>query len=236
MEFPQQVVKYYAGMGGKAEATIIAQKGVKFPAVNAAFANAACAHALDMDDGHRMGGGHPGATIIPAAIACAELCNASSEELINGIVVGYEVWIRVAMAINPSNLMRGFHTTGVVGPFGAAAAAASIMHLNKDQTIGAIGLAGLQGAGLLEVMHDDEAAKVKSISTARAAMAGLFAAVIAKEGARGPVAILEGDDGFLRAMSDKVNLEALTRGLDRFMKSIILTPNSTLLADTLTFQ
>jgi 2-methylcitrate dehydratase PrpD len=213
MEFPQLVVNYMAGMGGKAESTIISKKGEKFPAINAAFANGACAHALDMDDGHRMAGGHPGASIIPAAIASAELCHASSKELISGIVVGYEVWIRIGMAINPSNLLRGFHTTGVVGPFGAAAAAANIMHLNKEQTIGAIGLAGLQGAGLLQVMHDDEAAKVKSISTARGAMAGLFAATIAREGARGPVAVLEGEDGFLRAMADKVNPEMLTRGL-----------------------
>jgi 2-methylcitrate dehydratase PrpD len=117
------------------------------------------------------------------------------------------------MAINPSSLLRGFHTTGTVGPFGAAAAAANIMHLDKEETMGALGLAGLQGSGLLEVMHDDEAAKVKSISTARASMAGMFAVVIAKEGARGPDTILEGEDGFLRAMADNINLELLTSGL-----------------------
>ncbi|MFH1382279.1 MAG: MmgE/PrpD family protein [Chloroflexota bacterium] len=213
MEFPQHVVNYTAGLGGKPEATIIAKRGKKFPALNAAFANGACAHALDMDDGHRLAAGHPGAAVIPAAIACAEQCQASTKDLISGVVVGYEVTIRIASAINPSSLSRGFHTTGTTGPFGAAAAAANIMHLNKDETIGALGLAGLQGAGLLEVMHDDEAAKVKSIHTARAAMAGLFAADIARKGVRGPTAILEGEDGFLRAMADKINPELLTRGL-----------------------
>lgn len=213
MDFPKQVVGYISGIGGTPEATIISKKGQKYPALNAAFANGACAHALDMDDGHRLAGGHPGAVVVPTAIACAEMCGAGTKDLINGIVVGYEVVIRIASAVNPSSLMRGFHTTGTTGPFGAAAACASIMHLDKEQTVGALGMAGLQGAGLLEVMHDDEAAKVKSISTARAAMSGLFAAVITREGARGPATVLEGEDGFMRAMTDKVNTEMLTRGL-----------------------
>ncbi len=213
MEFPQTVVNYVAGLGGKPEATILVKGSEKVPAISAALANGACAHALDMDDGHRYAGGHPGAAVIPAAIACAEMCGASTRELINGIVAGYEVDIRIAMAINPSSLMRGFHITGVVGPFGAAAAAASIMHLSTEETIGALGLAGMQGAGLLAVMHDDEAAKAKSLSPARAAEAGLLAAVLAREGARGPAAILEGEDGFLKAMADKINTEMLTREL-----------------------
>ena len=213
MEFPKQVVNYVAQLDGKPEATIIAQSGKKFPAINAALANGAFAHALDMDDGHRLASSHPGAVVIPAAIAGGELCGASTKDLISSVVVGYEVFIRIAMAINPSSLMRGFHTTGTVGPFGAAAAAANIMHLSTDETIGALGLAGLQGAGLLEVMHDDEAAKVKSLHTAKAAMAGLLSATLAKEGAQGPVAILEGEDGFLRATADEVNLDLLTRDL-----------------------
>jgi len=215
MEFPRYVVNYMTAVGGKPEAAIISNTNRKFPALNAAFANGTCAHALELDDGHRLAGSHPGAVVIPAAIACAELCGASTKELINGVIVGYEVVIRIAMAINPSSLLRGFHTTGTTGPFGAAAAAASIMHLNKEETIGALGLAGMQGAGLLEVMHDSEAAKVKSLTPARAAMSGLFAAVMAQTGARGPAAILEGDDGFLRAMSDKVNRKLLTRGLGK---------------------
>jgi 2-methylcitrate dehydratase PrpD len=213
MEFPQLAVNYVARLGGKPEATIIAQKGKKFPAINAAFANGACAHALDMDDGHRFAALHPGAVVIPAAIAGSELCGASTKDLISGVVVGYEVLIRIAMAINPSSLKRGFHTTGTVGPFGAAAAVANIMHLSTNETIGALGLAGLQGAGLLEVQHDSEAAKVKSLHPAKAAMAGLFSAILAREGARGPTAVLEGEDGFLRAMSDEIEPDLLTRDL-----------------------
>jgi 2-methylcitrate dehydratase PrpD len=214
MEFPRTVVSYIENLGGKPEATIIQTKR-KFPAVNAAFANAACAHALDMDDGHRFGALHPGTVIIPAALAAAELSKASARELITGIVVGYEIMIRIGMAINPSSLNRGFHATGITGPFGAAAAAASIMKLNREETIGALGLAGLQGSGVLQVSHDAEGAKVKPINPARAAQSGLLASILAQKGARGPLEIFEGKDGFFKAFTDQVKKDLLTRGLGK---------------------
>ncbi len=179
MEFPSMIVGYMASLEGKPEATIIQTKK-KFPAVNAAFANAACAHALDMDDGHRFAALHPGTVIIPAAIATAELSGASTKELITGVVVGYEIMIRIGMAINPSSLNRGFHSTGIIGSFGAAAAAANIMGLSRKETIGAFGLAGLQASGLLQVNHDVEGAKVKPINPARAATSGLLSCILAQ--------------------------------------------------------
>jgi 2-methylcitrate dehydratase PrpD len=214
MEFPRLVVSYMESLGGNPEASIFQTKG-KFPAVNAAFANAACAHALDMDDGHRFAALHPGTVIIPAALAAAELSGATTQELIAGVVAGYEVMIRIGMAINPSSLNRGFHTTGITGPFGAVSAAANIMKLGREETIGALGLAGLQGSGLLQVNHDVEGAKVKPINPARAAMSGLFSCILAQKGAKGPLNIFEGEDGFLKAVTDEVETELLTRELGK---------------------
>lgn len=212
MEFPRMVVDYMGVLGGTPEATIIQTKK-KFPAVNAAFANAACAHALDMDDGHRFAALHPGTVVIPAAIAAAELSGASTRELITGVVVGYEIMIRIGMAINPSSLNRGFHSTGIIGPFGAAAAAANIMGLSREDTIGAFGLAGLQASGLLQVNHDDEGAKVKPINPARASMAGVLSSILAERRAQGPRSIFEGEDGFLKAVTDEVKVELMTHKL-----------------------
>lgn len=209
MEFPQLVVDYLASLGGSPEATIFATKQ-KLPAINAVMANATCAHALDMDDGHRYAALHPGAVVIPTAIAVAEMVEADTARLIAGVVVGYEVMIRIGMAINPSSLRRGFHTTGTVGAFGAAATAANIMRLNHEETVSALGITGLQGAGLLQVNHEAEGAKVKPINPAKAAMSGLFSSILSQKGARGPVKILEGEDGFLRAMADEVNEEVMT--------------------------
>jgi 2-methylcitrate dehydratase PrpD len=212
MEFPRWVVQYLAGLGGTPEATIF-QTRKKYPALNAVFANASCAHAIDMDDGHRYGALHPGTVIIPAALGAAELAGATTKDFITGVVAGYEVMIRVGAAINPSSLNRGFHATGITGTFGAAAAGASILNLTLEETIGAFGMAGLQSAGVLQINHDVEGAKVKPINPARAAQAGLFACILAQKGAKGPLHIFEGEDGYLKAFTDKVNPDWLTREL-----------------------
>ncbi|MBW1956505.1 MAG: MmgE/PrpD family protein, partial [Deltaproteobacteria bacterium] len=136
MAFPKMVVDYFVEIGGKEEATVI-QANKKIPAPHAAFVNASCAHALDMDDGHRFAASHPGVVVIPAALAAAELAAAGTKALITGIVVGYEIMIRIGRAIVPSSLDRGFHITGITGTFGAAAAAANIMGLSWEETIAA---------------------------------------------------------------------------------------------------
>ena len=214
MEFPKNVVTYFADLGGKPEATIVQTKK-KFPAVNAAFANASCAHALDMDDGHRFGALHPGVAILPAALAAAELVGAHPKTLLAGMVAGYEIMIRLGAAITPSSLNRGFHITGITGVYGAAAACAKIMNLNQEEIAGALGMAGLQASGLIQVNHEVEGSKVKPLNPARAASNGLLSCVLANRGARGPLQILEGEDGYLKAVSDEVNQDLLTKGLGK---------------------
>jgi 2-methylcitrate dehydratase PrpD len=214
MAFPKMVVDYFLEIGGKEEATVIQGKK-KIPAPHAAFANAACAHALDMDDGHRFAASHPGVVVIPAAIAAAELVGASTKKLITGIVVGYEVMIRIGKAITPSSLNRGFHITGITGPFGAAAAAANIMGLTRDETIAAMGMAGLQSAGLIQVNHEVEGSMVKPLNPARASSSGLLSCILARKGARGPLEIFEGQDGYLKAFAEGVKPDRLTQELGR---------------------
>lgn len=113
MPFSKMVMDYMTSLGGKPEATII-RKRKKYPAIHAAFVNGVCAHALDMDDGHRYGAVHPASPILPAAIAAAELQGSSGKDLIAATVAGFEVLLRISKAINPSHLLRGFHTTGTV--------------------------------------------------------------------------------------------------------------------------
>jgi 2-methylcitrate dehydratase PrpD len=186
-------------MGGSEEATIIGD-GRKIPALNAVFVNSIKGHTLDMDDGHRYANGHPGVVVIPSAIALAEKENITGKELIEAIVVGYEIFIRIAALINPSHLKRGFHTTGTVGPFGAAAACSKILNLNEREIKNALAIAGLQGAGLLEVLTSGQ--MMKPLHPGRAAQGGLIASLLAKGGAEGPNLILEGEKGFFKAFSD----------------------------------
>jgi 2-methylcitrate dehydratase PrpD len=186
-------------MGGSEESTIIGD-GRKIPALNAVFVNSIKGHTLDMDDGHRYANGHPGVVVIPSAIALAEKENITGKELIEAIVVGYEIFIRIAALINPSHLKRGFHTTGTVGPFGAAAACSKILNLNEREIKNALAIAGLQGAGLLEVLTSGQ--MMKPLHPGRASQGGLIASLLAKGGAEGPNLILEGEKGFFKAFSD----------------------------------
>ncbi|MCG2828363.1 MmgE/PrpD family protein [Methanothermobacter sp. K4] len=164
----------------------------------AALLNGIFAHNLDLDDGHRGAQLHPGACVIPAALSAAEALDAEFREFIAGVVAGYEVAIFMGLLANPSHRKRGFHTTGTCGTFGAAAAAASVMGLDFDETVNALGLAGTQAAGLLE--SDHAGSMGKHLHAGRAAQSGLISAKLASEGFTGAESIIEGKEGFLNAM------------------------------------
>ena len=163
----------------------------------AALVNAGASHALEFDDSYRAGLYHPGAPVVSAAFAGACREEAPGAVLLTALVAGYEVSLRLASAINPAHY-RLWHTTGTVGAFGAAAAAARILGLNPRQTAGAFGMAGTQAAGLWEVLPD--APQAKNLHPAKAAHAGLLAALLSQKGIEGPLTIFEGRQGFFAAM------------------------------------
>ena len=100
----------------------------------AALLNGAFAHSLDFDDTHAAGTLHPGAPVIPAALAAAELTGASGEDVIAAIVAGYEVTNRLALALpGGDHYDRGYHPTATCGVFGGAAAAGRVMGLSEAQ-------------------------------------------------------------------------------------------------------
>ena len=206
MEFPRITKDYLASLKGVEEATLFGYEG-KVPAIHAALANGISAHALDMDDGYRYGGVHAGVAVIPAALAYAESKQLNGKDLILAIAMGYEIINRLAKAMNPSHLNRGFHTTGTLGVLGAAAACGILAGLNKEQMTSALGISALQGAGLLEILHDG--AMVKPLHPGKAAMAGILSVEMAKRGAKGPVSALEGSKGLFKAMADEVKLDEL---------------------------
>jgi len=206
----KKIVNFVKNINGVKESTIIGD-GTLVSAIHATFANATLAHIHELDDGHRYAMGHPGAVVIPAALALAEKVGATGKELLTAIVAGYEAFIRLGMAINPSHFKRGFHTTATVGTFAAAAAAGKILGLNKSELVHALGLAGVQSAGLLEVTRGKSFAK--PIQVGRAAQSGVLAALLAREGVTAPDTIFEGEYGFFHAFVDKYDPEVIVRDL-----------------------
>ncbi len=195
---PIQMMRRVAqSLGGTPEATSIPD-GAKTSSLLAALLNGAASHIVEMDDLHRESILHPAAAILPAVLAAGERERATGKDLIVAISTGYEVGIRVALGAGPGHY-RFWHTTATCGTFGAAAGAAKLMRLNEDQFAWAIGSAGTQAAGLWEFLG--ESAMSKQLHTGKAAMNGLLAALLAKEGFTGARKILEGEKGFFRATS-----------------------------------
>ena len=164
----------------------------------AALLNGTFAHSLDFDDTHAAATLHPGAPTIPAAIAAAELVGARGDDVLAAIVAGYEVTNRLSLALpGGDHYDRGFHPTATCGAFGAAAAAGRVLGLNAAQMADALGIALSQCAGSLAFLHNG--AWTKRFQVGWAALNGLSAALLAREGFRGPSEAIEGRNGFLRA-------------------------------------
>jgi 2-methylcitrate dehydratase PrpD len=200
--------------GNKAEATVFGDSGRTLRAADAALVNGTSAHAFELDDYHNAKL-HPGAVVVPAALAMAEKTGADGKRLVTAIVAGYEVMIRTSLALNPSAArLRGWHLTGVCGPQGAAAACAVLLGLDAEHTAWALGLAGTQGAGLWAFNADGTMSK--RLHAGKAAHSGVLAAELAAIGYTGPTQIYEFDDGgMLKAYSDAGDPAPLTRDLGR---------------------
>jgi len=201
-----------AAAPARGEATVWGEATQSLRASDAALVNGTAVHAFELDDYHQAKL-HPGAVVIPAAVAIAEKLGASGEQLVTAIAAGYEVMIRTSLALNPSAArLRGWHLTGVCGPFGAAAACSSLMGLAEEQTAWALGLAGTQGSGVWAFNADGTMSK--RFHAGRAAQSGVMASELAALGFTGPTQIYESHDGgVLKAFSDASDPTPLTRDL-----------------------
>jgi 2-methylcitrate dehydratase PrpD len=192
------MVEVVKELGGTKESTIVGER-MKVSCANAALANGTMAHASDYDDDHRSATMHPGAVVVPAALALAEREGCEGSCLIEAIVAGYEVICRVGEAFLGTQYHEGFHPTGACGVFGAAVAAAKILKLSPKEIVWALGIAGTQASGLEEWKSDGS--WTKRMHPGKAAQGGILAALLARKGYTGPATIFEGRYGFLNAFS-----------------------------------
>ncbi len=204
-------------MGGTPECTVIGFPG-RLPAPYAAYVNGTAAHSVENDDTHVGAVHHPGVTTIPAALAIAERENSNGRELITGVVAGYEVMIRLGLAVQPSLFAdRGFHGTAVMGHFGAVAATASLLELSTERTMHAMGLAASYASGLANWY---QGGMVKYIHAGKAARGGVEAALLAAEGLTSPSQIFEGKRGFFHAYSEVYDLATAIADLGKEWKTL----------------
>ena len=174
----------------------------------AAMLNGISAHAIELDDGHRIGMLHLGAPVISALLAVAEKERLSCNDFLRGIIVGYEVAIRLACTVQPGCKLKGYHATGTCGTVGAAMGIAAALHFDFEQMKSTFSAATTSAAGLLEMIEGDT--ELKPYNAGRAAMDGVVAAYIGKARFKAPEDALGGKRGFLKVMTDEPKMEFLT--------------------------
>lgn len=157
----------------------------------AALLNGMAAHVEDFDDTHLATVVHPGAPIVPAALAVGEDVGATGRDTVLAAVLGIEVALRVGLALGRGHFDRGWHLTGTMGHLGAAAAAGRLLGLDRDELVVALGLAATQAAGLQAALGT----MTKSFHPGKAAADGIEAALLARAGFTGPARPIEGRRG-----------------------------------------
>jgi 2-methylcitrate dehydratase PrpD len=200
------------GPGGKSRILGTNRPAVTAPA--AALANGALAHAFELDSLTRPGAGvHPGATLLPPALALAQQQGLGGKALIAAFVAGCEVMVRIGRATGHTNEQRGFHAPGNTGPFGGAIAGGHLLGLDAEAMANALGIAGSLACGLLEFARAGRGGMVKRLHLGRASEGGVLAASLAHDGFTAPDTVLEGPFGFLAVFCREWDLSQLTHGL-----------------------
>lgn len=171
----------------------------------ALWSNAAASAALDLDDGHRIARGHPGAAVIPAALAAAHEMNATSEELLRAVVIGYEVGVALGAA------RRFYANTGMWSGYGVVAALGSLRGTAPALLANAFAIAGVSApnqlhAGAGPVFPAQEGNDVKE-GIPWSSVTATHALLLAEAGHDGPLALLDNHDHFL--------VDGLVEGLGR---------------------
>ncbi len=211
LEEPAQILaRVLTRQGGEGEASAVATSKM-LPAAHAGFINGVSAHSVEMDDAHHGALTKTGSVIIPASMATGEATAADGKKFIAAIVAGYETTIRVGLAVNPGHRTRGYHSTGTVGVFGAAASAGKLIGFNGRKLANAFGVAGTQASGLMAFQNYPS--MIKQLNVGKAVYNGILAAQLVREGFTGPINIIESAEGFGRAFTDELHLDELTRGL-----------------------
>jgi len=184
---------------------------------DAARLNGSLGSVHELDDVHRDAVVHPGDTVIPAALAVAQREGRGADELLDALVVGYEAGIRLGLLAGTAHYQH-WYSTATTGVFASAMACSRLLRLSPPRWLHAMALAGMQAGGVWQCRMEPGLAK--QVATGHSAQAGLAAADLAAAGVTGPLAILEGAHGWLRATGSLPPADAA----QRYLQAVPATP------------
>src|SRR5262245_60239312 len=199
------VHEHVRGSDSRVESTVLGPVPFKTGAASAALVNGTSGHALDWDDtqlatsADRIFGllTHPTIPPLVATLALGERGRISGKRFLEAFLTGFEVECKIAEAIHPDHYKKGFHTSGTVGTFGAAMAAAKLLELDATQTAHALAIAASSASGI----RVNFGSMTKPLHVGRAAQNGIVAAELAARGFTGGNDALDPPWGFFQAMS-----------------------------------
>ncbi len=211
----EMAIRFARAQGGTAEASVLTTD-LRTTAINAALVNAMFAHADETDDFEPVTKAHPGCAAVPAALAVGERENASGQELLRAVALGYDLCCRWLQALGP-NHVRATHRSaeGVSATMAAAAAAASMAKLDEKAMRYALSYAVQQVSGVWSWERDVEHVEKAFDFAGMGARNGVTAAVMAQAGFTGVPDVLEGEHNALEAHSAQPKPEEMAADLGR---------------------
>jgi 2-methylcitrate dehydratase PrpD len=201
----------------RAEATIVGRDSFRTRAASAALVNATSGHAHDYDDtqlstaADRIFGllTHPTIPALAASLALGERLGVPGRTMLEAFLIGFEVECKIADAIKPTHYKQGFHTSGTIGAFGAMAAAAKLLKLDRAQIAHAIGITASMSAGI----RISFGTMTKPLHVGRAAFNGVTAAELAAKGFTAGADALDGQWGFFQVAGGGFDAERIVGAL-----------------------
>jgi len=209
----EMAIRYARAQGGVEEATVLTTD-IRTSAVNAALVNAMFGHADETDDFHPETKAHPGCAVVPAALAMAEREGRSGTELLNAVVLGYDLCCRFLLALE-ADLVRRTHRSaeGTSSTLGSVGAAASLARLDEKGMRHALSYAAQQVSGVWSWVRDAEHVEKAFDFSGMGARNGVTAAIMAQMGFSGVWDVFDGEHNVLQALSTEPKPEEMVAGL-----------------------
>ena len=207
-EFGPVVLGYLNECGQNGPATLLGSD-IKYDILSASFGNGVYSHALDFDDYDMETVLHTTAPTLPALLAAAEYNGTSGKKFLMAIILALDITLRLGKAVKRVHYTRGWHITSTIGRLGAVAGVSKIMDLSNEVIVNSMGIAATSSGGLRAVFGTMS----KPFHAGKAAMDGMMACLLARNGMDSEVNIFEAKHGFFDLFTESPDKDILIDSL-----------------------
>ncbi|MDZ7760550.1 MAG: MmgE/PrpD family protein [Desulfovermiculus sp.] len=204
------VLGYLNECGQRGPATLLGYD-IKYDILSASFGNGVFSHALDFDDYDMETVLHTTAPTLPALLAAAEYTGTGGKKILMAIILALDITLRLGKGVKRVHYNRGWHITSTIGRLGAVAGVSKIMDLSNEVSVNALGIAATSSGGLRNVFGTMS----KPFHAGKAAMDGLMACFLARNGMDSDANIFEGKHGFFDLFTESPDKDVILNSLGK---------------------